>query len=272
VPVPPPPEPDVELIASLGVDHRAVAGIPDLMHHKYAVRDGQAIWTGSMNWTEDSFTRQENVVATLVSERLGHAFELNFEELWTRDAVADTGLVEPRPVDVDGVEVRPWFTPGFGEELAHRIARAVGHARRRVRILSPVLTSGPVLGTLAQVISDGRVDVAGCLDAPQARDVLRQWRATGTASWKLPLLLEIVRGRFSGKESTPWRPEGSLHDYMHAKVTVADDVVFVGSYNLSRSGELNAENVLEIEDAALAERLVRFADEIRGRYPPLVLD
>ena len=36
---------------------------------------------------------------------------------------------------------------------------------------------------------------------------------------------------------------------MHAKVTVADDVVFVGSFNLSRSGEQNAENVLEIEDA-----------------------
>ena len=36
---------------------------------------------------------------------------------------------------------------------------------------------------------------------------------------------------------------------MHAKVTVADDVVFLGSFNLSRSGEENAENVLEIADA-----------------------
>ena len=58
---------------------------------------------------------------------------------------------------------------------------------------------------------------------------------------------------------------------MHAKATVADDVVFVGSYNLSRSGELNAENVLEIEDAGLADRLSRFADEVRERYPPLAL-
>ena len=198
VPVPPPPEPDVELIASLGVDHKAVAGIPDLMHHKYAVRDGDTVWTGSMNWTDDSFTRQENVIATVSSERLGHAFELNFEELWTRDAVAETGHVEPRPVEVGSAEVRPWFTPGFGEELAQRMARAIGRARQRVRILSPILTSGPVLGTLAQAISDARVDVAGCLDAPQVRDVLRQWRATGTASWKLPLLEQVVPKRFSG--------------------------------------------------------------------------
>jgi phosphatidylserine/phosphatidylglycerophosphate/cardiolipin synthase-like enzyme len=54
---------------------------------------------------------------------------------------------------------------------------------------------------------------------------------------------------------------------MHAKVTVADDTVFVGSYNLSRSGESNAEDVLEIEDAALADRLASFIDELRRRYP-----
>ena len=42
IPVPPPPEPDVELISSLGVPHRPIAGVPDLMHHKYSVRDRQA--------------------------------------------------------------------------------------------------------------------------------------------------------------------------------------------------------------------------------------
>jgi phosphatidylserine/phosphatidylglycerophosphate/cardiolipin synthase-like enzyme len=54
---------------------------------------------------------------------------------------------------------------------------------------------------------------------------------------------------------------------MHAKVTVADDRVFVGSFNLSHSGEMNAENVLELEDAALADRLAAFVDEVRARYP-----
>jgi phosphatidylserine/phosphatidylglycerophosphate/cardiolipin synthase-like enzyme len=58
---------------------------------------------------------------------------------------------------------------------------------------------------------------------------------------------------------------------MHAKVTVADDIVFVGSFNLSHSGELNAENVLEIADAALADRLAAFIDVVRGRYPALNL-
>jgi phosphatidylserine/phosphatidylglycerophosphate/cardiolipin synthase-like enzyme len=58
---------------------------------------------------------------------------------------------------------------------------------------------------------------------------------------------------------------------MHAKVTVADDTVFVGSFNLSRSGEENAENVLEIRDAALADQAATFIDGVRARYPPLAL-
>jgi phosphatidylserine/phosphatidylglycerophosphate/cardiolipin synthase-like enzyme len=59
---------------------------------------------------------------------------------------------------------------------------------------------------------------------------------------------------------------------MHAKVTVADDVVFAGSFNLSRSGELNAENVLELHDPALAERLAAYVDAVRARYPSLSAD
>jgi phosphatidylserine/phosphatidylglycerophosphate/cardiolipin synthase-like enzyme len=55
---------------------------------------------------------------------------------------------------------------------------------------------------------------------------------------------------------------------MHAKVTVADDTIFLGSFNLSRSGERNAENVLEVTDAELAERLAGYIDGVRGRYPP----
>jgi phosphatidylserine/phosphatidylglycerophosphate/cardiolipin synthase-like enzyme len=99
------------------------------------------------------------------------------------------------------------------------------------------------------------------------RGVAYQWREE-SRSWKLPLLARIAAGAFSAKPSTPYGT-GVLHDFMHAKVTVVDDTVFLGSFNLSRSGERNAENVLELEDAAIASQLAAYADEIRGRYPPL---
>ena len=102
--------------------------------------------------------------------------------------------------------------------------------------------------------------------------MLGQWRANGNVTWKMPSLKFLLdRASFSGKRSTPYAP-GSVHDYMHAKVTVADDTVFIGSFNLSHSGEMNAENVLELEDPALAERMAGFIDSIRAKYPPLALD
>lgn len=266
IPVPPPPEPDAVLIASFGVPSKPIAGDPDLMHHKYVIRDGDSVWTGSMNWTDDSWSHQENVIVTVESPQVAAAYTKNFDELWTVGDIERSGFVDPVPVQVGGREVRTWFTPGHGDGLSHRIAKAIGQARRRVRICSPVLTAAPVISTLAQRVSDGGLDIAGCVDATQLDGVFYDWRRDGNASWKIPVLERVLEAPFSGKRSTPYS-DTSIHDFMHAKVTVADDVVFAGSFNLSHRGEKNAENVLEIHDPELAEQLATYVDEVRARYP-----
>lgn len=267
-PVPPPPITEPDAVEAMPFPTAAIPGVPDLMHHKYVVRDAASVWTGSTNWTADSWTREENVVVTVDSSPLAARYREDFEQLWTTRIVARSGKVDTSPVE-DGM--RAWFCPGRGEKLAHRIAKAIGSAQRRVRIASPVISSAPILGTLAQTASDGKVDVAGVVDATQIAEVLAQWHENGNAEWKAPLLrTSLTRAPFAGKVTTPYAP-GSVHDYMHAKVTVADDTVFVGSFNLSHSGELNAENVLELHDPQIAERLAAFVDEIRGRYPPVAV-
>jgi phosphatidylserine/phosphatidylglycerophosphate/cardiolipin synthase-like enzyme len=264
----PPPRTRPEILAELPIDARPVPGIPDLMHHKYAIRDAEAVWAGSANWTVDSWTRQENVLAIVESREIASRFRHNFEELWSRPEVDHSGNVEPDPVDVGGVQVTAWFTPGQGEHLSQRIATAIGASRRRVRIASPVITSGPILGTLAELAGKGGRDIAGVVDGPQTRTVFHQWAENGHTAWKIPLLATTLsKLPFSAKPSTPWTPDSKVHDFMHAKLTVADDVVFLGSFNLSRSGEQNAESVLEIHDGELAERMATFVDGVRRRYP-----
>ena len=271
VPVPPPPRTQPGLIESLPFPTAAIPGVPDLMHHKYVIRDATALWSGSTNWTVDSWTREENVIVTAESPELAARFGEDFEQLWTRRDVAHSGKVDTAPFQIGGTAVRAWFCPGRGERLAHRIAKAIGTAQHRVRVASPVISSAPVLATLAQVVTDGRVDLAGVVDRTQVRQVIDQWRQNGNAAWKEPLLRTALMGApFSGKHSTPYAP-GSVHDFMHAKVTVADDVAFIGSFNLSHSGERNAENVLEIADKGLADRLAAFVDEVRARYPAVDL-
>lgn len=262
-----PPRTRTDVLAGLGVEVRLIDGDGDLMHNKFAVRDGTAVWCGSTNWTLDSWTHEENVIVTAHSQALAQAYERTFEELWHRRRVADTGDFDAPAVRVGDALVRPWFCPGRGSELAHRIATRIDRAGRRVRIASPVLTSAPVLAALAEVLHEGRVDATGVVDLTQTEQALAQWRHNDRARWKGPVLEEVLSGlRFHGKRSRPYEPD-SPHDFMHAKVSVIDDVVFAGSYNLSRSGEENAENVLEIEDPALAERIAAWIDAVRARYP-----
>ncbi len=272
VPVPPPPKTEPDLIEALPFETAGIPGWPDLMHHKYVVRDREAVWSGSTNWTDDSWTREENVIVVIESTGVAIRFQEDFSQLWKKRSVGASGGVPPDPIQVDQTKVSTWFSPKRGEKLAHRIADLIGRAEKRVRIASPVITSGPILGTLAEVAADRRVDLAGIVDATQIAEVLQQWHENGNESWKTPSLKFLLdRASFSGKRSTPYSP-GAVHDYMHAKVSVCDDTVFIGSFNLSRAGETNAENVVEIEDAALADRMAGFVDSIRKKYPPLALD
>jgi phosphatidylserine/phosphatidylglycerophosphate/cardiolipin synthase-like enzyme len=206
------------------------------------------------------------VIAVVESAGVAAAFERDFDRLWEHGVVERSGNFDATPVEVGEATVRSWFCPGRGEALSQRIAQAIGAAQRRVRIASPVLTSGPIMGTLAELCAESRVDVAGVCDWTQVLQVFGQWAANPASAWKGPLLARVIEGaNFHGKRSTPYAP-GSVHDYMHAKVTVADDTVFVGSYNLSRSGELNAENVLEIDSAPCADAMASFVDAVRARY------
>jgi phosphatidylserine/phosphatidylglycerophosphate/cardiolipin synthase-like enzyme len=261
----------VDQLKSLGVEVRPIPGVPDLMHHKYVARDAgtpqAAVLTGSTNWTNDSWNREENVIFTLVSPDATASFAANFAELWANPVVAISGRISaPWQSLVDSTRVRPYFCPGRGLKLVHAMARSIASAQRRIRICSPVITSGPVLGTLAEVVEHGGVDISGVYDATQMDQVQHQWGEQGTAAWKITAFRSIIAAtKFGSKRSTPYAV-GSVHDFMHAKILVADDYVYAGSFNLSHSGEQNAENVVQIESHAVAELCTAYIDRVAARY------
>ena len=88
---------------------------------------------------------------------------------------------------------------------------------------------------------------ARCSDRAHARAVLRQ-------------ALDPVRAR------------ARVHDFMHAKVDGRRRRRRSSAASTSRTpASANAENVLEIPDPALADRLAAFVDGIRERYPAIDL-
>ena len=266
IPVPPPPEPDAQLIASLGVPSRGIAGVPDLMHHKYVVRDGEAVWMGSMNWTDESFAIQENVIATVRSPEVAARYAADFEQLWATGEVEKSGFVDPVPLDVRGTPIRAWFTPGNGEALS-RASPSTSPGRSggsgSARPSSPRRRSSPRWRNSSRRTASTSPAASTHAGARRHPPVDRERQRLVEA----PAAAARAQGADLRQAVDPVAANRTPHDFMHAKVTVADDAVFLGSFNLSRSGEQNAEDVLEIHDAALAERLAAYVDEVRSVYP-----
>ena len=61
------------------------------MHHKYVVRDRDAVWTGSTNWTDDSWTREENVIVIVESTGVAIRYQDDFAQLWKKREVSKAG-------------------------------------------------------------------------------------------------------------------------------------------------------------------------------------
>ena len=256
-------------IQALGYPARRIAGMK-LMHSKFIVRDGQSVWTGSTNMTDDAFTLMENNILEIDSAALADYYARDFEQLWEKENFENTGNIQTVPVPLtfsgQSATARVMFSPGCGLEIDTEIARRVRAAQRRVRICSLLINSGTLIGELGQVLREGRVAVDGIYDRTQMAEVYYQWQSVPSNRWKIGALQEIIaRAGLVGKDSTPYTPTGR-HDFMHDKVLVIDDTVITGSYNFSRSAQSNAENILFIESPPLAESYSAYIDHLKTKY------
>ena len=258
-------------VQSLGYPWRRIAGMK-LMHSKFIVRDRQSIWTGSTNMTDDAFTLMENNIVVIDSAALAGSYAQDFEQLWAKENFEDTGNIPTAPVPItfsgQPAEARVMFSPGCGLEIDSEIARRVRAAQHRVRICSLLINSGTLIAELGNLLRNGRVTVDGIYDRTQMSEVYPQWQEVPQNRWKIGALQEIIaRAGLIGKNSTPYTPNGR-HDFMHNKILVIDDTVITGSYNLSRSAQFNAENILFIESPPLAEAYSSYIDHLKAKYRP----
>ena len=133
----------------------------------------------------------------------------------------------PRRAGAGTTASGPGSRPGHGEDLSHRIAR--GDRPR------PAPRAGLLAGPDRRRRCSGRSRVPRRRQARPRR--LRRCAADGRRGppvagepWRLEAPAACSGSQpagFSAKHSTPFGA-GDVHDFMHAKLTVADDTVFVG--------------------------------------------
>lgn len=260
-------------VQSLGYPWRRISGMK-LMHQKYVVRDAglpaATVWTGSTNFTDDSWTLQENNILTLASPQLAGYYARDFEALWQSGEIEETGDFNTAPAQLtfggQPAVVTVLFSPGYGPTIDYDVARIVAGARRRIKICSMLLNSSAFIAALSDVLRVNQAPVSGIYDRTQMQSVLLDWQAVPHNRWKIPAVEDIVQlAGLVGKNSTPYAPD-TPHDFMHNKALVVDDTVITGSYNFSRSAEFNAENILIIESPPLADAYAAYTDMLMQKY------
>ena len=250
---------------------KAITGYRVLMHNKYIVRDAlspnAAVFTGSANYTNDSWGLQENNLIFIGSQSLATSYASDFTDLWSRGRIRESpGNDDVASIAVGAIDVAVGFTPGESPAVLKEIVGAIAGARTTLKVASVVISSGPILAALSEAIDRG-IALDGLYDGPQMDQVERQWHAANVGADKVNTWQKVAH-RLARKNSIPFdihKPH-QPHNFMHNKLVVADDTVIMGSFNLSNHAMGNAENVLMIKDAKLAQLYAGYLAEVTANY------
>jgi phosphatidylserine/phosphatidylglycerophosphate/cardiolipin synthase-like enzyme len=229
------------------------------MHSKYVVVDGHTngaqIWTGSTNFTPDAWALQDNNIITVTSAALASLYETDFDELLANGKVAGTGINDVGSDIVNGVPIEAMFSPGEGTQISSAIASQIQQAISRLGVASMVLTSSVINGAL----NDSTVTPIGIYDGAEMRMSVAQMQPAKVAQF------EAVAQHLVAKDSLAFSETGP-HNFMHDKILVADDVVVTGSFNFSQSAQQNAENILILHDASIADAYYGYIEKLVAAY------
>lgn len=209
-----------------------------LMHNKFMVFDRKAVWTGSMNFTENCAYRNNNNGLYIPDAKLAENYTTKFGWLFEQHkfggAPSKTDRI-PNPLLklADGTQVENYFSTH--DHPATHVIDAVKLAKRSIHFLAFSFTHQGIEQAMLDKSAAG-VEVTGVFEKTQT--------AAGHSAFfkmkdaKLPVYLD-----------------GNPRNMHHKVIVIDGEIVVVGSFNFSESADKsNDENLLIIYNRAVAAR------------------
>ena len=222
-----------EMLKAAGIEVRSDTRSA-LMHNKFWIFDGQIVWTGSTNITENGIFKQDNNALVIQSPELAAIYEAEFQEMWNGEfGPRSTSQIEQQSVMVNGSPVKVIFT-SEDPAIEQSIIPVVNSATKSIRFLAFSFTDFPLADAMIQRSKNG-VDVAGVFEKVGSDTDSAELRTLHCAT-------------------IPVRRDGN-GSFMHSKVIVVDErYVITGSLNFSTNAEeSNDENVIIIDNSDIAK-------------------
>jgi phosphatidylserine/phosphatidylglycerophosphate/cardiolipin synthase-like enzyme len=208
-----------------------------LMHNKFWIFDGQIVWTGSTNITENGAFRNNNNVIVLRSPKVAEIYEREFDELWAGESgPRSPSTVDDQSVVVDGTPIQVLFAAE--DEVASRLVPLIESAQESIRFMAFSFTH-EAIGDAVLARAEAGVDVMGIFET----------RASETEYSELPLL-------YCG--GVPVRQDGNPRTFHHKVFVIDEKTLVTGSLNFSdNADESNDENVVVITNVDIAAQYLQ---------------
>lgn len=229
--------------------------VPDkreaIMHNKFVVVDGQAVWTGSWNFTVNDTYRNNNHAIYIQSPELAQDYTTEFEEMFTDKAFGPTSTSKtPYPrLQIGKTLVEACFAPE--DKCADQLIVLIRQAQQNIRFMAFSFTHPGISKAVIDRAKTG-VLVQGIFET----------RGSETETSEL--------ARMKRQKLDVWQ-DGNPYT-LHHKVFILDDkTVVIGSFNFTdNADQSNDENMLVIHNPELAQQFLAEFNRVyeQAKNPP----
>lgn len=226
-----------ELETLIRLEEAGIPIVPDerspIMHNKFMVVDGEAVWTGSWNFTPNGTYRNNNNAIFIRSPQLAQNYAAEFSEMFNDHAFGPTSPANtPYPqLQIGDTLVETCFAPE--DECAEKLVATLNQAQTSIRFMAFSFTHDG-LGAAIRDRANAGVQVQGVFET----------RGSETEYSEL--------GQMKQHNLDVWQ-DGNPYTLHHKVFIIDDKAVVLGSYNFSdNADESNDENLLVIHNPEIA--------------------
>jgi len=250
---------DSDYINEHGPKTLRAAGVPvvedkrsAIMHNKFMIIDNKAVWTGSMNFTENCAYRNNNHGIMFVDRSLVENYNTKFRWMFEdhkfggKPSSSDK-IPNPRVTLSNGVEVENYFTTH--DEVVKHVVDELDQAKKSIHFLAFSFTHEKIGNAMISASKEG-LDVSGVFETSQAAGQASQYPIMKAAGLKV-------------------YQDGNSRNMHHKCIIIDGSVTIAGSFNFTRSAEKsNDENLVIIRSRDVASKFEAEFRKVRDLAKP----
>jgi phosphatidylserine/phosphatidylglycerophosphate/cardiolipin synthase-like enzyme len=207
-----------------------------LMHHKFMVFDRRAVWTGSMNFTENCAYRNNNHGLLIVDDGLAENYSTKFRWMFELKKFGGRPTPQdqipfPQVVLTDGTGVRNYFSTH--DDVGMQVVEEIRRAKESIHFLAFSFTHKAIGEAMLEARQRG-VRVSGVFEETQAGSKSSWFRGMKE------LGCDVLK-------------DGNPRNMHHKCIVIDGGTVIAGSFNFSASADnSNDENLVMIRNRRIA--------------------